>query len=155
MDIKQDHQELSQTKPYHPKLAHNIIHRKLWWTMYMREAFPTTMLMIQMYASLKYKDVYTSWYICNAKCKNTQRKAIHMLQRSSYHQLRKPNTYQVFPANEWKLLDLGAWWKYPIVGFVWVHESKQFSLSQHCLSKNGIPLIYPWFLNEELGSLQH
>jgi hypothetical protein len=38
------------------------------------------------------------------------------------------------PANEWKLLDLGVWWKYRLAGHVWVHGSKRFSLSQHCLA---------------------
>jgi hypothetical protein len=71
MDIKQDHQELSQTKPYHTKLAQD----HPWWTMYMREAFHTIMHVIQMHANLRYKYAYRSWYICNAKCKNAQKES--------------------------------------------------------------------------------
>jgi hypothetical protein len=37
--------------------------------MYIGEAFPTTMHMIQNACNLRYKDAYTSGYICNAKCK--------------------------------------------------------------------------------------
>jgi hypothetical protein len=34
------------------------------------------------------------------------------------------------------LLDLGVWWKYRLVGHVWVHGSRLSSLFLHCLSKN-------------------
>jgi hypothetical protein len=54
------------------------------------------------------------------------------------------------PANEWKLLDLGVWWKYRLVGHVWVHGSKLSSLYLHFLSENGIPLLCAWFWNEAL-----
>jgi hypothetical protein len=59
------------------------------------------------------------------------------------------------PANEWKLLDLGVWWKYQPVGHVWVHGSKLSSLSLCCLSENDTSLLCAWFWNEELGSLLH
>jgi hypothetical protein len=54
------------------------------------------------------------------------------------HQLKKSNKQHAPPANEWKLLDLGVWWKYQLVGHVWVHGSRLSSLSLHCLSENGI-----------------
>jgi hypothetical protein len=40
MDINQDHQELSHTKPHYTKLDHKIIYTTSWWTMYIGEAFP-------------------------------------------------------------------------------------------------------------------
>jgi hypothetical protein len=70
-------------------------------------------------------------------------------------QLKKSNTHQVPPANEWKLLDLGVWWKYRLVGHVWVHGSKLSFLSLRCLSENDTSLLCTWFWNEALGSLQH
>jgi hypothetical protein len=39
-------------------------------------------------------------------------------------------------ANECKLLDLVVWWKYRLVGHVWVHGSKLSFLSLRCLSEN-------------------
>jgi hypothetical protein len=56
-------------------------------------------------------------------------------------QLKKSNTHQAPPANEWKLLDLGVWWKYRLVGYVWVQGSNLSFLSLRCLSKM-IPHIY-------------
>jgi hypothetical protein len=50
-------------------------------------SFSYPMHMIQNAYNLRYKDAYTSCYICHAKCKNAQRKAIHMLQRSSHTKL--------------------------------------------------------------------
>jgi hypothetical protein len=68
------------------------------------------------------------------------------------HQLKKSNKHQAPPANEWKLLDLGVWWKYRLVGYVWVHGSKLSSLSQHCLSENDTSLLCAWFWNGAIGS---
>jgi hypothetical protein len=61
----------------------------------------------------------------------------------------------ISPANEWKLLDLGVWWKYQLVGHVWVHGSKLSSISLRCLSENDTSLLCAWFWNGELGSLLH
>jgi hypothetical protein len=74
------------------------------------------------------------------QCKTCNRKANHMLQRSSYYKLKKPNTYRVLPANDWMLLEQGAWWNYPVVGFVWAHGSRLSSLSRFCLLENGTHL---------------
>jgi hypothetical protein len=41
MDINQDNQELSHTKPYHTKLAHKNIYSIPWCTLYIGEAFAT------------------------------------------------------------------------------------------------------------------
>jgi hypothetical protein len=71
------------------------------------------------------------------------------------HQLKKSNKDQAPPTNKWKLLDLGVWWKYRLVGHVWVHGSKLSSLSQHFLVENDTSLLCAWFWNEELGSLLH
>jgi hypothetical protein len=70
------------------------------------------------------------------------------------HQLKKWSKHQAPLANEWKLLDLGVWWKYRLVGHVSVHGSRLFSLCLHCLSENGISLLCAWFWNRALGSLQ-
>jgi hypothetical protein len=61
------------------------------------------------------------------------------------HQLKRSNKHQAPPTNEWKLLDLGVWWKYRLVGHVWVHGSKLSSLSLHCLSENDTSLLCAWF----------
>jgi hypothetical protein len=50
-------------------------------------------------------------------------------------QLKKSNIHLAPPACGWKLLDLGVWWKYRLVGHVWVHGSKLSFLSLRCLSK--------------------
>jgi hypothetical protein len=53
------------------------------------------------------------------------------------------------------LFDLGVWWKYRLVGHVWVHESKLYSIFLRCLSENDTSLLCAWFWNGALGSLQH
>jgi hypothetical protein len=65
-------------------------------------------------------------------------------------QCKKSNTHQAPPTNEWKLLDLGVWWKYRVVGHVWVHGSRLSSLSLRCLSENDTSLLCAWFRNEAL-----
>jgi hypothetical protein len=57
------------------------------------------------------------------------------------NQLKKSNTHQAPPTNEWKLLRLGVWWKYQLVGHVRVQGSKLSSFSLRCLSEN-IPQFY-------------
>jgi hypothetical protein len=69
-------------------------------------------------------------------------------------QLKRSNTHQAPPANEWKLLNLGVWLKYRLVGHVWVHGSKLSFLSLCCLSENDTSLPCAWFWNGALGSLQ-
>jgi hypothetical protein len=56
------------------------------------------------------------------------------------HQLKKSNKHHAPPASEWKLLDLGVWWKYQLVGHVSVHGSMRFSLSLATLS------LRKWYL---------
>jgi hypothetical protein len=122
----------------------------------MREAFSYKMHMIQNACNLRYKDAYTSYYICHAKCKKCTKKSYtYATKGAPTHQLKKSNTHQAPSANEWKLFDLGVWWKYWLVGLVWVHGSKLSSLSQHCLSENDTSLLCVWFWNGALGSLQH
>jgi hypothetical protein len=45
------------------------------------------MHMIQSACNLRYKDAYTSCYICLAKCKKCAKETIHMLQKSSHTKL--------------------------------------------------------------------
>jgi hypothetical protein len=62
-------------------------------------------------------------------------------------QLKKSNTHQVPPANEWKLLDLRVWWKYQLVGHVWVHGPKLSFLSTLSLRKwylTSMCLVLEW-----------
>jgi hypothetical protein len=77
--------------------------------MYMREAFPTKCIWYKCNARLRYKDAYTSWYICNANARMHKRKAIHTPQKSSQHQLKKPTTHKAHkrpaPRGEAKGLD--------------------------------------------------
>jgi hypothetical protein len=79
-----------------------------------------------------------------------------MLQRSSHTPNSRNQTHtKLPPTNEWKLLDLGVWWKYRLVGHVWVHGSRLSSLSLHYLLENGTSLLCALFWNGALGSLQH
>jgi hypothetical protein len=83
MDINQDHQELSHTKPYHTKLAHMDIYIIPWWTMYIGDAFPIKCIWYKMHAT--YHTKMTIHHDTNAmqNARNAQRKAIHILQKSS------------------------------------------------------------------------
>jgi hypothetical protein len=120
-----------------------------------RRSFSYPMHMIPNACNLRYKDAYTSCYICHAKCKKCTKETMHMLQKEIPHtQLKKSNTHQVPRANEWKFLDLGVWWKYRLVDHVWVHGSKLSFLSLCCLSENGTSLLCSWFWNGALGSSQ-
>jgi hypothetical protein len=116
--------------------AHMIINSTSWWTMYIGEAFPKTMHMIQNACNLRYKDAYTSCYICHAKCKKCIKESYtYATKGAPTHQLKKSNKHQTPPANEWKLLDLGVSWKYQLVCHVWVHGSRLSSHSLHSLKK--------------------
>jgi hypothetical protein len=123
----------------------------------MGEAFPIKMHMIQNACNLRYKDAYTSCYICHAKMLEMQKWKlyIYVTKELPQTQLKKSNTRQAPPANEWKLLDLGVWWKYRLVGHVWVHGSRLSSVSLRCLLENDTSLLCAWSWNEALGSLQH
>jgi hypothetical protein len=113
------------------------------------------MHMIQNACNLRYKDAYTSCYICHAKCKkSTKESYTYATQELPHTQLKKSNTHQAPPSTDWKLLDLGVWWKYRLVGHVWVHGSRLSSQFLHCLSENDISLLCAWFWNGALGSLQ-
>jgi hypothetical protein len=102
--------------------------------------------MIQNTCNLRYKDAYTSCYICHAKCKKCTKKSYTYATKNLPHtQLKKSNKHQAPSANEWKLLDLGIWSKYQLVGHVWVHGSKLSSLSLCCLSENDTSLLCAWF----------
>jgi hypothetical protein len=113
------------------------------------------MHMIQNACNLRYKDAYTSYYICHAKCKKCIKESYTYATKELPHtNSRNQTNTKLPPANEWKLLDLGFWWKYRLVGHVWVHGSRLSSLSLHCLSENDISLLCAWFWNGALGSLQ-
>jgi hypothetical protein len=119
-------------------------------------SFSYNMHMIHNACNLRYKDVYTSCYICHAKCNKMHKRKLYICYKELPHiQLKKTNKHQAPPANEWKLLDLGVWWIYRLVGHVWVHESKLSSLSLCCLSENDTSLLCAWFWNGALGSLKH
>jgi hypothetical protein len=114
------------------------------------------MHMIQNACNLRFKDAYTSCYKCYDKCKNCIKESYTYATKELAHtQLKKSNTHQAPPANEWKLLDLGVWWKYQLVGHVWVHGSRLSSLNLHCLSENDTSLLCVLFWNGALSSLQH
>jgi hypothetical protein len=118
-------------------------------------SFSYKMHMIQNACNLRHKDVDTSCYICHAKCKKCIKEIYTYATKDlPLTQLKKSNTHQAPPANEWKLLDLGVWWKYQLVGHVWVHGSRLCSLSLHCLSENDTSLLCVLFWNEALGYLQ-
>jgi hypothetical protein len=118
-------------------------------------SFSYPMHMIQNACNLRYKDAYTSCYTCHAKMQEMHKgNYTYAIKELPHTQLRKWNTHQVPPANEWKLLDLGVWWKYRLVGHVWVHGSKLSFLSLCCLSENDTSLLCAWFSNGALGSLQ-
>jgi hypothetical protein len=121
-----------------------------------RRSFSYPMHMIQNACNLRYKDAYRSCYICHAKYKKCTKESYTYATKELPHtQLKKSNTHQALPANEWKLLDLEVWWKYRLVGHVWVHGSKLSSLSLRYLSENDTSLLCAWFWNGELGSLLH
>jgi hypothetical protein len=113
-----------------------------------RRSFSKPMHMIQNACNPRYKDAYTSCYICHAKCKKCIKESYTYATKELPHtQPKKSNTHQAPPANEWKLLDLGAWWKYQLFAHVWVQGSRLSSLSLHCLSENDISLLCAWFWN--------
>jgi hypothetical protein len=118
--------------------------------MYIWEAFPIQCIWFKMHAICIHHVTYAT-----PSARNAQRKDIHMLQRSSHTPNSRNQTHtKLPPANEWKLLDLGIWWKYRLVGHVWVHGSKLSFLSLRCLSENDTSLVCVWFWNGALGSLQ-
>jgi hypothetical protein len=51
--------------------------------------------------NVRYKDAYTSCYICHAKCKKcTKENYTYATKELPHTQLKKSNTHQVSPANE-------------------------------------------------------
>jgi hypothetical protein len=120
-----------------------------------RRSFSYPMHTIQNACNLGYKDAYTSCFICHAKCKKCTKESYTYATKELPHaQLKKSNIHQAPPANEWKLLDLGVWWKYRLVGHVWEHGSSLSFLSLRCFSENDTSLLCAWFWNGTLGSLQ-
>jgi hypothetical protein len=112
--------------------------------------------MIQNVCNLRYKDAYTSCYICHAKCKKCTKESYTYATKEHPHtNSRNQTNTKLPPANEWKLLNLGVWWKYRLVGHVWVHGSKLSSLFLRCLSENDTSHLCAWFWSEKLGSLLH
>jgi hypothetical protein len=114
-------------------------------------SFSYKMHMIQKACNLRYKDAYTSCYIWNTKCRKCiKENYTYATMELPHTQLKKSSKHQAPPAKEWKLLDLGVWWIYRLIGHVWVHGSKLSSLFQHYLSENDISLLCAWFWNEAL-----
>jgi hypothetical protein len=120
-----------------------------------RRSFSYTMHMIQNACNLRYKDAYTSSYICHAKCKKcTKESYTYATMELQHTQLKISNKHQDPPTNEWKFLCLGVCWKCRLASHVCVHGSKRFSFSPHCLSGNHTSILCALFWNGALGSLQ-
>jgi uncharacterized protein YggL (DUF469 family) len=69
----------------------------------MREAFSHTMHMIQNACNLRYKDAYTSCYICHAKCKKCTKESYTYATKELPHtNSRKPITHTKL-TNDWLL----------------------------------------------------
>jgi hypothetical protein len=77
------------------------------------------MHMIQNACNLRYKDAYTSCYLCHAKCKKCTKESYTYATKEPRHTNSRKN-----------------WWKYRLAGHVWVHGSKTFFLSLYCLLGN-------------------
>jgi hypothetical protein len=77
--------------------------------MYIGEAFPTTMLMIQNACNLRFKDAYTTCYISHAKCNKCTKERYTYATNELQHQLRKTTTHKAHkrsaPQGETKGLD--------------------------------------------------
>jgi uncharacterized protein YggL (DUF469 family) len=67
------------------------------------------MHMIQNAYKLRYKDAYTSCYICRAKCKKCTKESYTYATKELAHTNSRKQTHQVPPTNERKMLDLGVW----------------------------------------------
>jgi hypothetical protein len=152
--IQQDHQELSPANHSIPnKLTKAYIAHHgdqcIWEKLFLQNAYDTKCmrskiqgcLYIMLHMPCQMQEMHKGNYTYATK-------------ELPHTQLKKSNIHQVPLANELKLLDLGVWWKYRLVGHVWVHESKLSSVSLRCLSENGTSLLCAWFWNGALGSLQ-
>ena len=122
--------------------------------MYIGEAFPKQCIW---YKSMQPKIQRCLYIMLHMPCQMQEMhkgKLYICYKGAPTRQLKKSNKHQALLANEWKLLDLGVWWKYRLVVHVWVHGSKLSSLSLRCLSENDTSLLCAWFWNGALGSLQ-
>jgi hypothetical protein len=124
MDINQDHQELSQTNHSIPNeltisyIAHHG-EQCIWEKLFLTNAYDTKCMQFKIQGCL--------YIILHMPCQMQEihkGNYTHATKGLPHTQLKKSNTHQAPPANEWKLLDLGVWWKYRLVGHVWVHGSK-------------------------------
>jgi hypothetical protein len=87
------------------------------------------MHMIQDACNLRYKRMpihHFTYAMPNAR--NAQRKAIHMLQSSSHRPTQEFKHTPSSPHKRVKVAWSSVWWKYRLVGHVWVHGSKLSSL---------------------------
>jgi hypothetical protein len=58
-----------------------------------RRSFSYPMHVIQKACNLRYKDAYTSCYICNTKCNKCTKESYTYATKELQHQLRKPTTH--------------------------------------------------------------
>jgi hypothetical protein len=113
------------------------------------------MHMIQNAYNLRYKDAYTSCYICHAKCKKYTKKSYTYATKELPHTNSRNQTDTKLPRKRVKvawsrgLVKIAASWS--CVG-TWIKVIFPFS---RCLSENDTSLLCAWFWNGALGSLQH
>jgi hypothetical protein len=122
--------------------------------MYIGEAFPKNAYDTKCMQAKIQRCLYIMLHMLCQMQEMHKRKLYMCYKGAPTHQLKKSNKHQAPPTNEWMLLDLGVWWKYRLVGHVWVHGSRLSSLYLHCPSENGISLLCAWFWNGALSSLQ-
>jgi hypothetical protein len=124
MDINQYYQELSQTNHSLPnKLTKTYIsfhgEQCIWEKLFLTNAYDTKCMQSKIQGCL-YMMLHMPCQIQDMHKGNYT----YATKELPHTKLKKSNTHQAPPANEWKLLNLGVWWKYRLVGQVWVHGSK-------------------------------
>jgi hypothetical protein len=113
------------------------------------------MHMIQNACNLRYKDAYTSCYICHAKCKKCTRESYTYATKELPHNNSRNETHTKLPRKRVKvawsrgLVKISASWS-----SVGTRIKAIFPFSTLSL-ENGTSLLCAWFWNEELGSLLH
>jgi hypothetical protein len=125
MDINQDYQELSQTNHSLPnKLTKTYIsfhvEQCIWEKLFLANAYDTKCMQSKIQGCL-----YITLHMPCQMQEMHKGKTYICYKGSPTHPTQEiKHTPSCPPAKEWKLLDLGVWWKYRLVGHVWVHGSK-------------------------------